>query len=132
MALADSNGMPIGIEISSASPHEVTLVEITLEARFIDALPERLIGDGAYDSDPLDEELAEKGIEVIAPHKTNRVRPTTQDGRAFRRYRKRWKIERMNSWLQNFRRVLTRWEWKAQNFRAMVEFACCVILARRL
>jgi hypothetical protein len=29
--------------------------------------PENLIGDRAYDSDPLDEELRNDGIEMIAP-----------------------------------------------------------------
>jgi hypothetical protein len=33
-----------------------------------DEFPERLIGDKAYDSDPLDEELAAARIEMIAPH----------------------------------------------------------------
>lgn len=73
MAMADRAGLPVAV--TSASPHEVALVESTLEARFIDALPERLIGDKAYDSDPLDERLAEQGIEMIAPHKANRRNP---------------------------------------------------------
>ena len=29
--------------------------------------PERLVGDRAYDSDPLDQKLAQIGIEMIAP-----------------------------------------------------------------
>ena len=43
--------------------------------------PERLIGDGAYDSDRVDERLEEKEIEMIAPHRKNRVAPAAQDGR---------------------------------------------------
>jgi len=56
-------------------------VEATLASRFVLEAPQRLIGDKAYDSDPLDEKLRAKGIESIAPHKSNRVRPVTQDGR---------------------------------------------------
>ena len=79
-----------------ASPHEVTLVGQTLDGRFVAERPQRLIGDRAYDSDGLDEELANQGnqgIEVIAPHR--RGRKKTQDGRQLRRYKRRWKIERL-------------------------------------
>jgi transposase len=31
-----------------------------------------------------------------------------QDGRALRRYRQRWKIERTFAWLSNFRRLVVR------------------------
>ena len=63
--------------------------------------PERLIGDRAYDSDPLDERLrTERGIEMIARHRSNRKRPKTQDGRALRRVLRRWKIERLFARLQ--------------------------------
>ena len=45
----------------------------------IEAKPENLIGDRAYDSDPLDQELRNDGIEMIAPHRSNRSKPPTQD-----------------------------------------------------
>jgi hypothetical protein len=48
----------------SAAPHEVRLVEQTLQASFVSRQPNRLIGDKAYDSDPLDAELKEQGIEM--------------------------------------------------------------------
>ncbi len=51
------------------------------DSRFVNALPERLIGDRAYDADPLDDGLAALGIELIAPHRRGRTRPKTQDGR---------------------------------------------------
>jgi len=72
----------------------VKLVEETLEKRFTEEKPERLIGDRAYDSDPLDERLQQQGIQLIAPHKSNRKKPATQDGRVLRRYKRRWKVER--------------------------------------
>ena len=71
----------VALSVGSASPHEVKLVEKTLEDRLVGEKPERLIGDRAYDSDPLDENLAEQGILLIAPHKSNRKKPKTQDGR---------------------------------------------------
>ena len=56
-----------GVGTGAASPNGVTLVEATLGARFLAESPERLIGDQACDSDPLDQRLAERGIERIAP-----------------------------------------------------------------
>ena len=92
-------GLPIAIHVSSASPHESQLVEPTLDARFVADEPKRLIGDKSYDSDSLDAALAKRGIEMIAPHRSNRTAPKTQDGRSLRRYKRRWKVERLNSWL---------------------------------
>jgi hypothetical protein len=69
MAVADGTGQPTGIYVASASPHEVTLVEETLHARFVDPAPARLIGDRAYDSDGLDARLAAQGITMIAPNR---------------------------------------------------------------
>ena len=130
MAVADGAGLPLAICIESASPHETTLVEETLDASFLDTDPEKLIGDKAYDSDPLDQKLAERGIEMIAPNRKNRNK--TQDGRPLRRYRRRWKVERLFAWLQNFRRLVVRYEYHGDNFEAFVLLGCVVILLRHL
>ena len=131
MAVADRAGLPIALSVGSASPHEVTLVEQTLEGRFIAEPPEKLIGDRAYDSDPLDEKLRALGVDLIAPHRRNRKKPKTQDGRPLRRYRKRWKVERLFAWLQNYRRILVRFERKLENYLGFVQLGCIVILLRR-
>ena len=130
MVVADFHGFPVAADTSSAAPHEVTLVRDTLQARFTRERPRRLIGDRAYDSDPLDRELAAEGIELIAPHKSNRVRPATQDGRALRRYCRRWKVERLNAWLQNFRRIAMRFDYYAENYLGFVHLGCIKILLR--
>lgn len=89
-----------------------------------------MIGDLAYDSDPLDRRLRQRGIRLIAPHKYNRVRPNTQDGRELRRYCRRWKIERLFAWLHNFRRLVIRWEYHEANFLGLVQLGCLLILMR--
>ena len=90
-----------------------------------------MIGDAAYDSDPLDARLARQHITLIAPNRRCRRVPT-QDGRALRRYRRRWKIERLFAWLQQFRRLVTRYERRAANFLGLVQLGCIVILLRHL
>jgi len=131
MAVADRAGLPIAISVASARPHEVTLVAETLQNSFVQAPPEKLIGDRAHDSDPLDEKLAAEGIEMIAPHRRNRKRPKTQDGRKLRRFKRRWKVERLFAWLGNFRRLVVRYERKLDNFKAFVKLGCMIILLRR-
>ncbi len=107
MAIADRSGLPVAAWITSASPAEVTLVEETLDAGFLRVAPDRLIGDKAYESDALDQRLwKERQIELIAPHPSNR-KQKTQDGRSLRRCVRRWKVERLFAWLQNFRRSVT-------------------------
>lgn len=130
MVVADNDSLPLAIYAESASPHEVRLVGQTLQASFVSRQPVRLIGDKAYDSDPLDQELKAQGIEMIAPHKRNRKKPKTQDGRSLRRYKRRWKVERFFAWLQNFRRVATRFDYKAENYLGFVHLGCIIILLR--
>jgi transposase len=131
MAVADRSGLPVAVCIESASPHEVTLVDSTLVQMVVPDAPQNLIGDAAYDSDKLDAELKPYGIELIAPHRTNR-KNKTQDRRRVRRLRRRWKIERLFAWLQNFRRLVVRYEHHAENFLGMLHLGCCVILLRHL
>jgi transposase len=132
MGIADGHGLPLALRTESASPAEVKLVQATLEARVLAAVPERLIGDKAYDSDRLDEQLMQEyGTELIAPNKVNRRIPT-QDGRALRRYKRRWKVERMFAWLFNFRRLVVRYEYHAENFQGLVHLAAALILLRHL
>ena len=131
MAVADGNGLPVAVGIASGERGEVSLVHDVLEQRFIDETPENLIGDAAYDSNKLDAELREKGVEMIAPVNPRQVN-NRQDGRRFRRYRRRWKIERLVAWMMRFRRVVTRYEHKAQTFLGFVQLACVVILLRQL
>lgn len=131
MLIVDASGKPLAVHTNSASPGEVTLVHDTLEASFGFDNPKRLIGDKAYDSDPLDAELAALGIEMIAPNRRNR-KHRTQDGRPLRRYKRRWKVERTFAWLPSFRRVRTRDERKAQHFLGFVQLACILILLRQI
>src|ERR1700680_5067054 len=115
MAVADRHGLPVSICIESATPHEVKLATSILVQMVDPDAPGHLIGDNAYDSDKLDAQLRHYGIEVVAPHRSNR-RIKTQDERCLRRYRRRWKIERLFAWLQNFRRLVLRYERHAANF----------------
>ena len=140
MIVIDGEGIPLGAHLDSASPHEISLVDKTLGTIAVPRAgpgrprtrPKRLIGDKAYDSDPLRTRLKKRGIELIAPHKENRIKPPTQDGRKLRRYKRRWKVERTFAWFGQFKRLLVRWEHKIQMYRAFFLIACIIIALRRL
>jgi transposase len=131
MAVVDANGLPIGLRVCTAGEHEVKQAQDTVLECWTVELPQRTIADRAFDSDALDQSLAEFGVEVIAPHRKNRKRQNkTQDGRKLRRYKRRWKVERFFSWLGNFRRLLIRHERKVRNYEGFAHLATLIILVR--
>ena len=93
MVVVDGPGVPLASLLESASPAEMKLLEPTLEQLPLTAggKIKRLILNRGYDSDPLRSRLQEQGIELICPHRRNRKKPKTQDGRKLRRYKRRWK-----------------------------------------
>jgi transposase len=131
MGIVDRNGLPLAVSTHAANFHEVTLVQLSFDFYMIEAKPEKLIGDKAYDSDPLDAELKAEGVEMIAPHRAGRKKRKTQDGRKLRRYERRWLVERFFAWLQWQRRLVTRWEYYAANFLGFVQLASIMILFKR-
>ena len=140
MVLVDGQGTPLGVHLDSASPAEVKLAEVTLQTVRVGSLgpgrprsrPDRIVADKAYDSDPLRERLDRRGIELIVPHRRNRTKPPTQDGRPLRRYKRRWIVERTNAWLQNFRRLVVRYERSAVIFLGLIHMACALIALKRV
>ena len=70
MAIVDRHGLPLSVSTHAANHHEVRLVQLCFDFYMIEAKPETLIGDRAYDSDPLDDDLRKDGIEMVAPHRS--------------------------------------------------------------
>jgi len=133
MALANSDGLPLSIAIDGGNRHDIVLTDRTLDAAFVDELPQKLIADKAWDSAKLQARLLEeRNIELISP-KRGGQRPSKrkQDGRALRRYKRRWKVERLFAWLKRFRRIGTRWESKSENYLGFLHLGCMMLLLRR-
>ena len=93
--------------------------------------PEHVVADRAYDADWLRDSLEARGMELVCPHRRGRRRASRQDGRALRRYKRRWVVERTFAWLGNFRRLLVRHERKVSMFMAFVHVACVLIAVRQ-
>jgi putative transposase len=41
-----------------------------------------------------------------------------------------WFVERKHSWMNRFRRILTRWEKKPENYLGLFHFVCVIITFR--
>lgn len=140
MVVVDGQGIPLGSQLTSASPGEVTLAESTLDTISVarggpgrpQKRPLRVIADRGYDSDPLRWRLIKRGILLISPHRKNRTALPLNDGRTLRRYRSRWKIERTFAWLGNFRRLVVRYDRKLSMYHAFFHLACALITLRFL
>lgn len=44
--------------------------------------------------------------------------------------RRRWNVERLFAWLQNFRHIVLPYEFSEENFLAMTQLECIMILFR--
>ncbi|MEM6798687.1 MAG: transposase [Planctomycetota bacterium] len=132
MVLADAQGLPLAVDTASAREAEVNLIEPLIDAAATPFVPDKLIYDKAADCDALRDRLAGRNIDLVSPHRKNRVRPKRQDGRKLRRYRRRWKIERTVSWLHDFRRLVVRHEFYWSLYHGFAKLACSVMAVRRL
>lgn len=133
--VVDRTGVPLGLATDAASVPETALVGPALDdipASVLVPADTPLVVDRAYDSDPLREELAERGFRVLAPHRRSRTRPSSNDGRRMRRYKRRWVVERTFAWLHSYRRVITRYDRRVHMHDGFTRLACAFIALNRL
>lgn len=108
----------------------VMMVLVTLPTRGRKPIP--ILADRAYDCDWLRGRLARRGLVVVARHRRSRRRARTSDPRRERRLKRRWKVERSNSWLHSYRRALTRYEKSSRRYEGFVSLACAFMALRKL
>jgi IS5 family transposase len=119
--VTDASGLPLGMVTAAADVSEQELLVPVLDELPVEVPPGTpLIMDKGYDSDPLRDELEKAGYVPIIPHRRNRVKPSRNDGRRFRRYRHRYRIERTNAWLHCYRGVAVRWSYYSFMYDGLV------------
>jgi transposase len=131
--LTEGHGIPIGLVVDGANRNDMKLVAATLESIGIkrptpsDERPQNLSLDAGYDYDDVRATIEEWGYTAhIRSRGEERAAKTQIPG-----YRaRRWVVERTHSWMNRFRRLLIRWEKKAENYLALVHFACAFIAFR--
>jgi len=78
--------------------------------------PGRVVGDKGYSSDKIRSYTRRRGIRITIPRKANETRTGPFD-RAI--YRQRNRVERLINRCKQFRRLATRYEKRAEHYRAM-------------
>jgi putative transposase len=141
--LTDGAGIPLAVVVDGANRHDSKLLAATLDgivvARPVSGelqasrqQPQHLCLDAGYDSERAREEALSRGYE---PH----IRPSSgkeeEEGEKVHQRgakARRWVVERTHSWLNRSRRLLVRWEKKAENYLAFVHLACAQLIFSKL
>lgn len=137
--MTDAAGIPVGLVVEGANRHDMKLVEATLESVPASIEARRLLHwqalnwdggngeqglclDAGYDYDEVREIVYSFGY-------TAHIRPRGEEqaAKAAGQRARRWVVERTHSWLNRYRRLLVRWEKKADNYLALLHFACALL-----
>ena len=120
-ALADAKGRLIAILLTGGEAHDCPVAE-----RLIRRVkpPKRMLGDKAYDSAELREELDERGTRPVIPNRSNRKQPYRFSKCL---YKLRWRIESAFNRLKDYRRIATRYDRLARNYLASVCLAAALV-----
>lgn len=130
--LTEGTGMPLAVVVAGANRHDMKLVAATLDAVMIArpnpaTVAQHLCLDGGYDYDAVREEATGRGYTTHIRRRSEERQEPHPDGKA-----RRWVVERTHSWLNRSRRLLVRWEKKAENYVAFVHLACAQLLFSRV
>ena len=130
----ERHGVPVGVLTDAANVGEPDLGErvlarIPVEVEVPADVP--VVADRGFDSDNLRDDLAGVGFRLLAPHRKNRTRPSRNDGRRMRRYKRRYVVERTFGWLHSYRRLLVRHEYYAFIYDGFLHLACALIAISR-
>jgi transposase len=102
--------------------------DATQAASLVEGLPaEAVMADTAYDADAFRHLIAEKQAQAVIPNNPSRAKKHPLDAHL---YAQRHLVECCFSKLKHFRRVATRFEKTARNFRAVITLAAIILWLR--
>jgi len=128
--MTETAGIPVGLAIAGANRNDCKLVEVTIQSIPVDRPaptvenPQGVCLDKAYDHDFVREILTDLDL---TPH----IRSRGEEARALRadlgHRARRWVVERIHSWINRYRALLTRWSKKTENHEALLKFCLALI-----
>jgi putative transposase len=131
--LTDARGVVLGLVIGPANRHDLKLAVATLDSQPMHRPAtgpwhrQHLCGDKAYEDAAFSQRLQRRHY---LPHIKSRGQEISDRKRHPHAKARRWVNERTQSWFNRFRRVLIRWEKKANNYLAILEFVAAWIAFR--
>ena len=130
--LVDGGGLPLAFAVTGGNRNDVTQLIPLLDA--VPAVagvagrprrrPDSLIADRGYDHDKYRRLVWARRVKPVI------ARRQTEHGSGLGRHR--WVVERTFAWLHNFKRLLVRYERRAEMHRALLALGCCLVCFRRL
>ena len=131
--LTDARGIPLSVVLDGANRHDIKLLEKTLDKMVIfrpevtDDKPQNLCLDAGYTG-------AEKIISdcryILHIRPRNKEKEEKINNPDFKA--RRWVVEVTHSFLNRFRKLLVRYEKKEKNYLALIQFACSIIVWRKI
>ena len=130
--VTDKTGLPLGAAAAAANVSECDLLVPALGDVPVE-VPEGtpVVADRGHDSDGLRDEVEGEGMVPVIPHRRNRVKPSRNDGRRLRRYRRRWVVERTHAWLHCYRGLAVRWSYYSFMYVGLVYLAFIDLALKR-
>ena len=131
--LTEAHGVPVGLAVEGANRNDFKMMKATLESILVKRpkptrkKPQGLCLDKGYDYDEVRDLVKEFGY-------TAHIRTRGEEAQTLKHQAgfkaRRWVVERTHSWMNRFRRILTRWEKKAENYLGLLHLVCAVITYR--
>jgi len=131
--LTEGSGVPVGLAIDGANRHDCKMAKPTIKSipvkrpKPTKRKKQGMCLDKGYDSGEVRDLVEAFGY-------TAHIRSRGEDAQAVKHEAgfkaRRWVVERTHSWMNRFRRVLTRWEKKPENYLALLHFVCAIITFR--
>ena len=139
--MTEGQGLPLAFLVTAANVSEVTVglkvvdrVRVPRPKGRPKQRPAGLSADKSYDSADFRQGLRRRGIQPSIPRRewpNRRPRPGRPPGN-LEASKSRWKVERSHGWLDNWRRLVTRYDWYTQSYVAFLTIACFMVALSRI
>jgi putative transposase len=134
--LTDGQGIPLSVVITAANTHDMKAAISTLDNIVVKRpsykmckTKQNLCLDKGYDFQEIENSVIKKGY---CPHIPHRGEQTITNSSHHNHIKRRWVVERTNSWHNRFRKLLVRYEKKIENYFALVCLGCCILIYRKI
>jgi putative transposase len=133
--LTDGQGIPLSVVVTAANTHDMKAAINTLDNIVVKRPSyksyrknQNLCLDKGYDFREIENEVITRGYLPNIRHRGERS--ITKSGK--HNTRRRWVVERTNSWHNRLRKLLVRYEKKLENYFVLVCLGCCIVIYRRI
>ncbi len=130
--MTDEKGLPLAVVLDGANRHDIKLLEVTLDSIVIERpevtkeKPQNLCLDAGYTGSTEMVESRDYTAHIRPRGEEKKEKESNPHFKA-----RRWVVEVTHSFFNRFRKLLVRFEKKANNYLAFIHFACAIIVWRK-